>query len=179
MALARTQSVVLEGIRGHVVEVETHLGAGLPNVRLVGLPDASLNEARDRCRAALINSGHPWPNRRVTIGLSPASLPKAGSHFDLAIALGVLAAEALVPPESLLGCVVIGELALDGRLRAVPGVLPATLAAAAAGFRQAAAAERVMRATMRLRSARPSAAAERVMRATVRRQSAPVRPRSA
>jgi magnesium chelatase family protein len=134
VALARTQSVVLEGIRGHVVEVETHLGAGLPNVRLVGLPDASLNEARDRCRAALINSGHPWPNRRVTIGLSPASLPKAGSHFDLAIALGVLAAEALVPPESLLGCVVIGELALDGRLRAVPGVLPATLAAAAAGF---------------------------------------------
>lgn len=116
------------------MEVESDIGAGLPKIILVGLPDASLNEARDRCRAAVVNSGHTWPNRRVTVGLSPASLPKAGSHYDLAIAMSVIAAAGEVPAEPLDEAVLIGELALDGRLRAVPGVLPATLAAAAAGF---------------------------------------------
>jgi magnesium chelatase family protein len=124
----------LDGVQGHVVEVETDIGAGLPKTILVGLPDASLNEAKDRCRAAVLNSGHTWPNRRVTVALSPASLPKAGSHFDLAIALTVVAAAGDVPADQLDRTVVIGELALDGRLRAVPGVLPAALAASAAGF---------------------------------------------
>jgi magnesium chelatase family protein len=134
MALSRTRSVALDGVQGHLVEVETDIGAGLPKTILVGLPDASLNEAKDRCRAAVANSGHTWPNRRVTIALSPASLPKAGSHYDLAIALAVIAAAGDVPTEPLERTVLIGELALDGRLRAVPGVLPAALAASGAGY---------------------------------------------
>jgi magnesium chelatase family protein len=133
MALARTRSVTLEGVRGTPVEIEVHIGPGLPRVVVVGLPDAALNESRDRCRAAVINSGQPWPNRNLTIGLSPASVPKSGAIYDLAIALGVLAAAGTVPAEPLCDAVLLGELALDGRLRAVPGVLPATLAAAQAG----------------------------------------------
>jgi len=133
MALARTRAVTLDGVRGHVVEVEADIASGLPKIVLVGLPDASLNESRDRCRAAIINSGHSWPNRRVTIGLSPASMPKSGSQYDLAIALAVLAAAGEVPAEAIREAVLLGELALDGRLRAVPGVLPAVLAAARDG----------------------------------------------
>ena len=134
MPLARTRSVSLEGVRGHVVEIEADLASGLPQVLLVGLPDASLAEARDRCRAAVVNSGCPWPQRKVTIGLSPASLPKAGAHYDLAIAVAVIAASGMVPAAPLEDAVLLGELALDGRLRAVPGVLPATLAVAQAGL---------------------------------------------
>ncbi len=134
MALARTRSVSLDGVRGHVVEIEADITAGLPQVALVGLPDASLTEARDRCRAAVVNSGRPWPGHRVTIALSPASLPKAGAHYDLAIAVAVLAAAGEVPVEPLREAVLLGELALDGRLRAVPGVLPATLGAVRAGM---------------------------------------------
>ncbi|MBA2640983.1 MAG: YifB family Mg chelatase-like AAA ATPase, partial [Nocardioidaceae bacterium] len=132
--MARTRSVSLEGVRGHVVEIEADLAAGLPHIALVGLPDPSLNEARDRCRAAVVNSGRTWPQRKVTIGLSPASLPKSGSHYDLAIALAVLGASGELPTDSLGDAVLLGELALDGRLRAVPGVLPATLAVARAGL---------------------------------------------
>ena len=134
MALALTRAVTLEGVRGTVVEVEVHIGPGLPKTVLVGLPDAALNESRDRCRAAVINSGHSWPNRSLTIGLSPASVPKSGAIYDLAIAMGVLAAAGTIPDEPIREAVLLGELALDGRLRAVPGVLPATLAAAQAGY---------------------------------------------
>ncbi len=136
MAVGRTRAVTLEGVRGHLVEVEADIGSGLPKVILVGLPDASLNESRDRCRAAVINSGHSWPNRRVTVALSPASLPKAGAQYDLAIALAVLAAAGAVPTAPIAEAVLLGELALDGRLRAVPGVLPAALAALQAGCRR-------------------------------------------
>src|SRR5918992_1959738 len=111
MSLARTRSVTLEGVRGTLIEVEVHIGPGLPRVVLVGLPDASLNESRDRCRAAVINSGQPWPNRNLTIGLSPASVPKAGAIYDLAIALGVLAADGTIPAEPLADAVLLGELA--------------------------------------------------------------------
>jgi len=132
MALGRALSVALQAVQGHVVEVEAHIGQGLPRTTLVGLPDTSLAEARDRCKAAVANSHLPWPNRQLTIGLSPAELPKKGAHFDLAIALAVLAAHDEVRQRSVAGTVVLGELALDGRLRAVPGVLPAVLAAHAA-----------------------------------------------
>jgi magnesium chelatase family protein len=134
VALASTRSVTLEGVRGTVVEVEAHIGPGLPKTVLVGLPDAALNESHDRCRAAVINSGHSWPNRSLTIGLSPASVPKSGAIYDLSIAMAVLAAAGTIPDQPIRDAVVLGELALDGRLRAVPGVLPATLAAAQAGF---------------------------------------------
>lgn len=126
MALARTRSVSIDGVRGHVVEVEADITAGLPGTSLVGSVDGSLGEARDRCRAAVVNSRCSWPSRKVTIGLSPASLPKTGAHYDLAIAVAVLAAAGEVPADTLQDAVLLGELALDGRLRAVPGVLPAT-----------------------------------------------------
>lgn len=133
MSMARARSVALEGTRGHPVDIEADISAGLPKVILVGLPDASLGEARDRCRAAVVNSRQTWPDRKVTIGLSPAALPKFGSHYDLGIAVAVLTASGAVPRDSLPRTLFLGELALDGRLRAVPGVLPSALAAADAG----------------------------------------------
>jgi magnesium chelatase family protein len=130
---ARSLSVGLQGVQGHLVEIEAHIGVGLPRTVLVGLPDTSLSEARDRCKAAVCNSGLTWPNRHLTVALSPADLPKKGAHFDLGIALAVLAAAGALPDRGPAGVVVLGELALDGRLRAVPGVLPAVLGAAGAG----------------------------------------------
>ena len=97
---------------------------------LVGLPDTALREARDRIRAAIANSGEQWPQRKITVGLSPASLPKRGSWFDLAIAVGVLTAAGTVPAAASAGVMFFGELGLDGRLRPVRGVLPAVAAAA-------------------------------------------------
>ena len=133
MVLGRTLAVSLLGLAGHVVEVEAHLAASLPAFSLVGLPDASLAEARDRVRAAVTSSGLPWPNRRITVNLSPASLPKSGSGFDLAIAVATLAGAGLIDPAAARGVVHLGELGLDGRLRPVRGVLPAVAAAVAAG----------------------------------------------
>ena len=134
ITIARTHCVALLGVEGHVVEIEVHLGGGDPGVTLVGLPDAALREARDRIRAALSNSGEAWPGGRITISLSPASLPKAGSLFDLAIAAAVLVAEGSVPPDRLAGSVLIAELGLDGRTRPVRGVLPAVVAARDRGY---------------------------------------------
>ncbi len=84
MSLARAWSVSLVGVEGHLVEIEVDLAQGLPGLTMVGLPDTALQEARDRIRAAIVNSGESWPSRRITVGLSPASLPKRGSGFDLA-----------------------------------------------------------------------------------------------
>jgi len=136
MALATTHAVALLGIDGAVIEIEAHVGAGLPAFSLVGLPDASLSEARDRVRAAVVNSRQPFPQHRLTVGLSPAMLPKAGAHYDLAIAVAVLAAAGVVPRERLDGVVLLGELGLDGRVRSVRGVLPLALAASAAGWQR-------------------------------------------
>ncbi|MFB4316768.1 YifB family Mg chelatase-like AAA ATPase [Actinomadura sp. 21ATH] len=135
MALARTRSVSLIGVEGNVVDVEAAITSGVPGLHLVGLPDAALSEARDRVRAAVYNSGEDWPNRHVTVSLFPASMPKRGSIFDVAIAVALMAAAEAVPPASCSGLVLIGELGLDGRIRAVPGVLPAVLSAANAGCR--------------------------------------------
>lgn len=131
---AATHSVTLDGLSGRPIEVEADIGGGLPTTVLVGLADTMVSEARDRCRAAVSNSGTTWPDQRVTINLAPSTLPKSGSHYDLAIALAVFAAKNLVPAERLAGTAFLGELALDGRLRAIRGVLPATIAAAEAGF---------------------------------------------
>src|SRR6476469_5195483 len=136
MALGRAFSVAVRGLDGHVVEIEADIGGGLPGVHLVGLPDAALQESRDRVRAAVVNSGRTWPNERVVLALSPATLRKAGSGFDLALACGVLAAAGTVEQRALEGTVLVGELALDGRLRAVRGVLPCLLAARTAGVRR-------------------------------------------
>ena len=132
--LARTHSVALMGVTGHVIEVEADIANGLVGMILVGLPDTALREARDRIRAAIVNSGEDWPQRKITVGLSPASLPKRGSWFDLAIAVGVLAAAGKVPRAAVDGVMFFGELGLDGQLRPVRGVLPAVAAAVEAGF---------------------------------------------
>ena len=136
MGLGRTAAVSLVGLTGHMIEVEAHLAPSVPGFTLVGLPDASLAEARDRVRAALASSGIPWPQRRITVNLSPASLPKAGSGFDLAIAMATLAGAGVCAPEMVDGVVHLGELGLDGRLHPVRGVLPAVAAAVAAGHRR-------------------------------------------
>ncbi len=134
MPLARTCSVALIGVTGHVVDIEVDIANGLVGMIMVGLPDTALREARDRIRAAIANSGEEWPHRKITVGLSPASMPKRGSWFDLAIAVGVLAASGQVPQGAATGVMFFGELGLDGRLRPVRGVLPAVAAAAKAGF---------------------------------------------
>jgi magnesium chelatase family protein len=141
VALARTYSVALIGITGHVVEIEADIANGLPAMIMVGLPDTALREARDRIRAAIVNSGENWPPHKITVGLSPASLPKRGSWFDLSIAVGVLAAAGQVPRAALDGVMFFGELGLDGRLRPVRGVLPAVAAAAERGFHRVMVAE--------------------------------------
>jgi magnesium chelatase family protein len=133
MAFARTFGVTVAGVQGTVVEVEAHLSAGLPAFTLVGLPDAALVEARDRVRAAVVNSGEEWPTHRVTVSLSPAWLPKRGSAFDVALAVVVLAAAGTLPVEALARVALLGELGLDGRVRAVRGILPSVLAAARHG----------------------------------------------
>jgi magnesium chelatase family protein len=134
MALGRAYSVAVNGVDGQVVEIEADIGRGLPGVHLVGLPDTALNESRDRVKAAVTNSGGTWPDSRVILALSPATLPKVGSVYDLALALSVLDADKQIPRRSLQKTIFLGELALDGRLRGVRGVLPAVLAVKRAGW---------------------------------------------
>ncbi|WP_346619652.1 ATP-binding protein [Blastococcus montanus] len=136
MTLARTWSVGLAGVQGAMVEVEVDIAAGLPGVVLVGLPDAVVRQSVDRVRAAVVNAGGEFPARRITIGLSPASMPKQGSGFDLALAAAVLAAAGAVRRRAVDRLVLLGELGLDGSVRAIRGVLPAVLAAARAGHSQ-------------------------------------------
>ncbi|MFE8921979.1 YifB family Mg chelatase-like AAA ATPase [Streptomyces rochei] len=136
MGFARTCSVALVGVEGVVVEVQADLEPGVAAFTLVGLPDKSLTESRDRVRAAVVNSGAEWPQKKLTVGLSPASVPKSGSGFDLAVAASVLGAAERIDPRVLADIVMIGELGLDGRVRPVRGILPAVLAAAEAGYEQ-------------------------------------------
>ncbi len=136
MTVGRTKAIALSGLSGHLVDIEADIASGLPALVLIGLPDASLGESKDRVRSAVANSGCAMPPTRVTVNLSPASLPKQGSGFDLAIALAILAGTRDVPAESVATCVHIGELALDGRLRPIAGILPAVVAAREAGARR-------------------------------------------
>lgn len=131
--LGRALGVGLLGMTGRLVEVEAHLASSLPAFILVGLPDASLTEAKVRVRAAVLSTGLGWPARRVTVNLTPAALPKHGPGFDLAIAVAVLGAVGTLDPERTRGTVHLGELGLDGRLRPVRGVLPAVAEAVARG----------------------------------------------
>lgn len=134
MSLGRTYAVALLGAGGSLVEIEADLANGLPGLNLIGLPDRALGEAADRVRSAIVNSGQSLPPRKLTVNLSPAALPKQGSGFDLGIALSVLCAAGVVPPESLADTVHFGELSLDGRLRPTVGALPAVIAARTAGY---------------------------------------------
>ncbi|MGI5505342.1 YifB family Mg chelatase-like AAA ATPase [Lentzea sp. CA-135723] len=134
MGLAQVWSVALYGVDGIAVEIEADVGAGQPRTHLLGLPDAALHESKERVKAAVRNSDEEWPKQRIVLGLSPANLPKGGSSYDLAIAAATLAAAGTVPADRLPTTVLLGELALDGRVRPVRGVLPSLLAARRAGL---------------------------------------------
>jgi magnesium chelatase family protein len=122
-------TVAFEGIEARAVDVQVQVAPGLPAFTIVGLPDKAVSEARERVRAALIASGLALPARRITVNLAPADLPKEGSHYDLPIALGLMAAIGAIPPDALAGFTVLGELGLDGSIAAVAGVLPAAIGA--------------------------------------------------
>jgi magnesium chelatase family protein len=129
MALAVVNSRAQVGVSAPRVDVEVHLSGGLPVIAIVGLPEAAVRESRDRVRAAIVNAHFEFPQRRATINLAPADLPKDGGRFDLPIALGILAASGQLPLPALEGHEFLGELALSGELRGVVGVLPAVLKA--------------------------------------------------
>lgn len=131
---ARVNGVAVVGVHGHRVTVEAHVGRGLPALHLTGLPGAAVQDARERVRPAVENSGLEWPLRRVTVNLSPADLRKEGPGFDLPIAMAVLAATAQVDQEGLRRYALAGELSLRGALLPTPGVLVAAWAAARAGL---------------------------------------------
>ena len=133
MPIARLFSRALLGIDAPLITIEVDLAPGLPCFTLVGLPEASVREARERVRSALLNAGFEFPARRTTVNLAPADLPKEGGRFDLPIALGILAAQELIPPAALEQWEFAAELALDGSLRAVGGTIPLALAASKAG----------------------------------------------
>jgi magnesium chelatase family protein len=137
MTLGRTKGVSLQGLLGSVIDIECDIADGIPMYSLLGLPDTSLQESRDRVRAALSNTGQKWPNKKVTVSLSPAWLPKSGPGFDLAIALALLVADGVIPQAPLDGAVILGELALDGGIRSVRGVLPSLIAAFKDGITRA------------------------------------------
>jgi magnesium chelatase family protein len=128
--VARTGTVAFEGVEARPVEVQCAVAPGLPAFAIVGLPDKAVSEARERVRAALSAMSIALPSKRITINLAPADLPKEGSHFDLPIALALLAALEILPREEIENTVALGELSLDGRLLPVPGALPAAMAAA-------------------------------------------------
>jgi magnesium chelatase family protein len=129
----RVATVAFEGVEARAVDVQVQVAAGMPAFAIVGLPDKAVSEARERVRSALIASGLALPARRITVNLAPADVPKEGSHYDLPIALGLMAAIGAIPPDALDGYTVLGELGLDGSIAAVAGVLPAAIGANARG----------------------------------------------
>jgi magnesium chelatase family protein len=133
VSLGRTRAVALTGLEGSLVDVEADIAQGLPHFAVSGLPDAACAQSTDRVKAATANSGVPLPPRRITVNLSPASLPKSGSAFDVAIAVAALVAGGRLPAGASRDVVHLGELGLDGAIRPVRGILPSVLAAAAAG----------------------------------------------
>lgn len=132
--LARVKSGALRGVEAYIVEVEVFLSAGLPAFTTVGLPDAAVKEAKDRVRAAVKTSGYKFPDNRITLNLAPADARKEGTGFDLPVAVAVLAAQGMVPPEPLEKYLLFGELSLDGRLKPTRGILSMALAAREAGL---------------------------------------------
>src|SRR5262245_44449095 len=129
----RVATVAFEGIEARAVDVQVQIAPGLAAFVVVGLPDKAVNEARERVRAALVASGLALPPKRVIINLAPADVPKEGSHYDLPIALGLMAAMGAIPHDALAGYTVLGELSLDGTITQVAGVLPAAIAASTRG----------------------------------------------
>ncbi len=137
MTIARTFGINLFGLSGERIDIEVDIANGLPSYSLLGLPDATLSESRDRIRSAILNSGFQWPNRKVTVSLSPAWIPKSGSAFDLPIALAILVASGQVESRHLEDSLFLGELSLDGEIRQVRGVLPMLLRSRELGIKRA------------------------------------------
>src|SRR6201988_5547315 len=125
----RVTTVAFEGIEARAVDVQVQVAPGLPAFNVGGLPDKAVSEARERVRSALIASGLALPARRITVNLAPADVPKEGSHYDLPIALGLMAGIGAIPSDALTGFTVLGELGLDGSIPPVAGVLPAAIGA--------------------------------------------------
>jgi magnesium chelatase family protein len=134
--LARVRSAAVLGVDAYPVDVEVDLSSGLPSLATVGLPQSAVKEGRERVHAAIINAGFEFPLKRITVNLAPADRPKAGSGFDLAIALGILVASGQVPGGALTDLLVLGEIGLEGDLRPIRGALPVALCARALGVRQ-------------------------------------------
>ncbi len=131
--VTRVATVAFQGIEAVPVDVQVQIAPGMPAFVLVGLPDKAVRESGERVRAALVASGLGLPPKRITINLAPADLPKEGSHYDLPIALALMAALGAIPQDGLDGFLALGELGLDGRLAHVGGILPAAIAAQAQG----------------------------------------------
>lgn len=127
--LAKIQSMGLAGLEANLIEIEVDIGGGLPQFSIVGLPDATVRESRDRVRSALKNTGFQFPAKKITVNLAPAGLKKEGAGLELGIAIGILVAEGILSQEAVTSYIFVGELALDGRIKAVPGVLSMALAA--------------------------------------------------
>ena len=132
--LAKILSSAVIGVDAYLVEVEVDISYGLPNFTIVGLPEVSVKESKERVRAAILNSGYTFPDDRITVNLAPANIKKEGTGFDLPIAVGILAATRLIPAEAVSGCLILGELSLDGRIKPVNGSLPMAIAAKLAGY---------------------------------------------
>ncbi|MEP7240792.1 MAG: magnesium chelatase domain-containing protein, partial [Devosia sp.] len=132
--VARVQTVAFQGIDAVPVDVQAQIAPGLPAFAIVGLPDKAIKEAGERVRAALVASGLALPPKRITINLAPADLPKEGSHYDLPIALALMAAMGAFPADALAGYLALGELGLDGGLAPTSGILPAAMAAHGRGL---------------------------------------------
>jgi len=121
--LAKIQSVGLVGLEANLIEIEVDIGGGLPQFSIVGLPDATVRESRDRVRSALKNTGFQFPAKKITVNLAPAGIKKEGAGLELGIAIGILVAEGMLPQDAVTSYIFVGELALDGRIKAVPGAL--------------------------------------------------------
>src|SRR3989338_1162012 len=133
--LAKVQTAAVVGLTAVPVTAEVDVADGLPGIPLVGLPDATVRESKERVRSAIKNAQFAWPQTRITVNLAPADVRKEGSAFDFPVALGLLAASKQLEPESLSDVVALGELALDGGLRPVPGVLAIALSMKGKGKR--------------------------------------------
>ncbi len=133
--IAKTYTCSLLGVDAMLVEVEVDLASGLPGFATVGLPDNIVKESKDRVKAAIQNSGYPFPFERITVNLAPAALKKEGSGFDLPIAVGILAALGIAKADKAAGMIFSGELALDGRVKPVAGCLPMTITARDCGYK--------------------------------------------
>jgi magnesium chelatase family protein len=133
--LSKAFSAAVIGVTATIIEIEVDVSPGLPNFAVVGLPDAAVQEARDRVRAAIKNSGHGFPASRITVNLAPADVRKEGSSFDLPMALGLLATQGLLPVEALRDVLIAGELALDGKIRGINNAINIALAASESGYK--------------------------------------------